>query len=61
MKKCERCGNDAVYQGSVVLAKALGPDGVNELSYRGIKGCLTTSACNQCSEMLERLGWDLKG
>ena len=55
--KCERCGNNAIYQEGQKLIEAIGPDATNVMTTEGVKGQVLAKVCNSCKIMLNRLGW----
>ena len=55
--KCERCGNDEVWQEGRKLTDAQGADSTQTLRYKNAIGSITASVCNGCANMLRKLGW----
>ena len=55
--KCERCGDEELWQEGQQLRRASGPDAVETYTLRVRVGSLTASVCNGCGDMLAKLGW----
>ena len=57
--KCDRCGQDALKQEGILLARAEGKDAIATLYFNAPRGSLTANVCDSCSMELKRLGWKL--